>query len=173
MDRDVDGSPTLVENLNHLLVLFTTGRRLSVINRHSDQSTKLADAMVYVDHVVAHLELLYLLQRQSHLAGACLVRRETVFMVAVENLVVGKDTQPEVVVGETLVQRFLDCMETHAPFLVKDVAQALQLFLTVGQNAELVAVSQILLKRLLQEVEILVKLRLWRDVELNGSVGQT
>ena len=124
-------------------------------------------------HVVADLKLLDFLQRQRHLTRACLVGRQTVLMVAVEYLVVSEYAESQVVVGKTLVESLFDGIEKHISFFRKNVAQTLQLFLTVSQNTELVAISKILLQRLLQKVEVFVELGLWRDVELDGGIGQS
>ena len=174
MDADIDGAPTLVHNLDHLLVLLAVGCwLLAVRNRHTNQSAKLTDTMVDMHHIVANFKLLNLLQRQRHLTRPCLVGRQTVLMVAVEDLVVSEYAEAQVVVGKTLVEVLFDGIEQNTALFCKDVAQTLQLFLAVGQDAELVAISEILLQRLLQEVEILMELGLWRYMELNGGVGQS
>ena len=95
MDRNVDGSTTLVHNLNHLLI--------AVALRHSDQSTKLTDTVIDMYHIVAHLELLNLLQRQGYLTTAGLVGTQVILMESVEYLVVGKDAQLLVVVSKAFV----------------------------------------------------------------------
>ena len=82
----IDGVAALVDDLDSFL-------KAAVGQRHSDQSAKLSHAVVDVHHVVAHLKLLYLFQRQGHLAAACLVALQVVLVEAVENLVVGKQTQ--------------------------------------------------------------------------------
>ena len=59
-------------------------------------------------HKVANLKLLYLLQRQGHLARSSLVALQVVFVEAVEYLVVGQQTGTGIVVDESLVQRLID-----------------------------------------------------------------
>ena len=106
MDGDIDGAPTLVDNLDHLLV--------GVALRHAYQSTELTDTMIDMHHIVADLELLDLLKCQCHLAGTCLVGAQVVLMETVEDLMVGKHAEAQVVVGKALVERFLDGGEDHA-----------------------------------------------------------
>ena len=65
MYRNVDGSPTFVHNLNHFLIAVTLG--------HTHQTAKLTYAVIDMHHVIAHLKLLNLFQRQGHLTTACLV----------------------------------------------------------------------------------------------------
>ena len=174
MDADIDRAPTLVHNLNHFLVLLAISCwLLAVSNRHAYQSAKLTDTMVDMYYIVAHLKLLDFLQRQCDFTRACLVGRQTVLMVAVEYLVVSEYAEAQVVIGKTFVQCLLDGIEKDTTLFRKDVAQTLQLFLTVSQNTELVAISKILLQRLLQKVKVFVELGLWRDVELNGGIGQS
>ena len=157
MYRDIDGTATVVLYLNHLLVATTL--------RHPDQSAKTPYAVVDMDHVVANLKLLYLLQRQRHLAAARLVGAKVVFMETVEYLMVRKDTYASVVVGKTGMEGLFDGIKKHGAFLGKDVAQAVELLATVGQDAQPVALCKIVFQGLLQQFEILMKLRLWTDVK--------
>ena len=114
MDADVDGSPTLIDDFDHLLIAISL--------RHTDQSAELADAVVDVDDVVAHLKLLYLLQRQCYLAAAGTVALEVVLVETVEYLMVGKHAELQVVINKTLVQRLLDgSEETYPHFLPRRV----------------------------------------------------
>ena len=165
MYRHIDGAATVVLNLDHLLI----ARPLW----HAHQSAKLAYAVVDVHHVVANLELLYFLQRQRHLAATGFVGAQVVLMEAVENLVVGEDTQLQVVIHETGMEGTFNRIERHGTLLGKDVAQAFQLLGAVCQDAEAIAASQALLQRLLQQVEILVELGLWRSMESDGGIGHT
>ena len=103
MYRYIDGVAVLILYLYHLLV--------TVALRHPHQPAEAADAMVDVNHVVAHLKLLYLLERQSHLAATGLVGAEAVFVEAVEYLVVGEEAHPQAVVGKPLVQGAVDGRE--------------------------------------------------------------
>ena len=95
----------LVENLYHLLVsLFPR----SIGDRHTDETTELTYAMIDMHHEIANLKLLDLFESKGHLSTAGLVALEVVFVETVENLVVGEDTDFEVVVGETVVEGFAD-----------------------------------------------------------------
>ena len=58
---------------------------------HSHQSSEPSHAVVYMHHIIANLKLLYLLQRQCHLASMCLVALQVVFVEAVKDLVVGEE----------------------------------------------------------------------------------
>ena len=163
MYRHIDGAATVVLNLDHLLIARTL--------RHTHQSAKLTYAVVDVYHVVANLELLYLLQRQCHLAATSLVGAQIVLMEPVEDLVVSEDTQLQVMIYETCMKGTFDSIERHRTLFGKDVTQAFQLLGAVCQDAESIAVSQTLLQRLLQQIEILVELRLWRSVKSDGGIG--
>ena len=98
----------LVENLDHLLVGLLT---LRVGNRHAHQTAKLTHSMIDMHHEVADLELLDLLQRESHLTTTGLIALQVVLMETVEDLVVGKDTDMQVVVRKPLVERLIDRSE--------------------------------------------------------------
>ena len=172
MNGHIDGSTTVVLYLDHLLIAVTL--------RHAHQSAKASDAMIYMNHIVAWLKLLDFLQRQCHLAASGLVRTEVILMETVENLVVSKYAELAVGVHKTSVEGLLDGLKGDAdrafyvvgvfasniiPHLCEDILQSLQLFAAVCQYIELVAVSQILLQRLLQQLEILVELGLGSNVE--------
>ena len=169
VDGDVDGVAPLVDDLDHLLEGLLAR---SIGDGHAHESAELADAVVDVDHVVAHLELLQLLQCQCHLARACLVALQVVLVEAVEYLVVGHQTEAQVVVDESFVERLVDTFKLS---LVHDLAQSLNLLLTVGQHAELIALEGVVAEGLAQQVEVLVEQRLGRDVEaercLRGGGG--
>ena len=89
------------------------------IDGHSDQSAKLTDAVIDMYHIVAHLKLLNLLQRQCHLSTSCLIGAQVVLMETVEYLVVGKDTEFLVVIRKPLMQRLLDGFEFTLSFSAK------------------------------------------------------
>ena len=148
MYRHIDGAATVVLNLDHLLI----ARPLW----HAHQSAKLAYAVVDVHHVVANLELLYLLQRQRHLAATCLVRTQVVFVETVKHLVVGEDAEVLVVVDKTCVEGSFDRLEASTQYLI----QTGELLGTVSQDEEAIAVGQALRQRLLQKVKVLVELGL-------------
>ena len=170
VDGNVYRATTIVHDLNHFLIAIALW--------HSDQSTKLTDAVIYMHHVVTHLKLLNLFERQCHLARTRLVGRQTVLMVTVKNLVVSKYAEPQVIVSEAFVQGLFDGGEIYSltshfsPLTTKYVLQTLQLLLAVCENAELVAISQILFEGLLQQIEVLVELGLGRDMERDSGIRQ-
>ena len=94
-------------------------------------------------------------------------------MVAVEYLVVSKDAEFLVVVSKSFVQGLFYRLEKHTTFFSENVAKTVQLLGTVCKNTEPIAISQILLKRLLQQVEILMELRLRRYMEGYRCVRQS
>ena len=100
MYRHVDGASAVVLDFYHLLETRFSGfsGKCGILNGHPHQSAELTDAMIDVHHVVAHLKLLNLLQRQRHLAAAGLVALQVVFVETVENLVVCEEAEPEVMV---------------------------------------------------------------------------
>ena len=151
------------------------------IDGHSYQSAKLTDAMIHMHHIVAHLELLNLLQRQRHLTTTGLVALEVVLMEAVENLMVGEEARFQVVVGKALVEGFVDrddrgrwkvergrrivCRWCILFARSKNFLQAFLLLGAVCQDIEFKALQQIVLKGLRQELKVLVEQGLGLDVE--------
>ena len=119
-------------------------------------------------HEVANLKLLDLLQCQSHLATAGLVALEIVFMETVEDLVVGKHADTQVVVGKTLVESLLNGSEGYFRLFDKNIFQTLILLLTVCTDIYLVALQQIVLKGLYEQVEVLMEERLHGDVKVKN-----
>ena len=89
-------------------------------------------------------------------------------METVEDLVVGEETEPEVVVDETLVQRLVDALEAEAALLCEDVLQSFYLLRAVGQHEELVAFQEVVLQSLRQQVEVLVEQGLRTNFEGNS-----
>ena len=168
VDGHIDGAPAVVLDLDHLLVTRNTLRILSTpttLNRHAHQTGKLADAVVDMHDIVTNLKLLYLLQRQGHLAAPGLVRAQVVLVETVEYLVIGKDAELLVVIDEAGMERFLNGRECDGILLsptlsVEDVVQTSQLLRTIGKDTETIAIGKALLERLLQEFEVLMELRL-------------
>ena len=144
-----------------------------ILNGHPNQSAELTDTMIDVHHVVAHLKLLNLLQRQGHLTASGLVGTQVILMETVEYLVVGKDADPLVVIDESCMERLLHRLKTDSTLFGKDILQALQLLDAVCQDIKLVVLSQILLQRLFQQFEILVELGLWSRMERQRCIGRT
>ena len=136
--------------------------------------------MVRMYHIVAHLQLIQLLQGQQHLALASLVSTLLYFMVTLENLMVGPGTYLQVMVHKTLMQSRIDRLEHMFQFLlrlavevhfyatkrVQNTAQSVCLFPVVRENIYRVTLRAFLLHFLEQQVEILVEDRLRRSVKL-------
>ena len=131
MYRDIDAVAMLIQDLDHLLIAITLG--------HTDQTTKLTHAMIDMDHEVAYLKLLNLLQREGHLTTAGLVALEVVLMETVEYLVVGKDADAQVVIGKALMKGLVNACKRNFCLFRKDFLQALDLFLAVGEDIDLIA----------------------------------
>ena len=103
-------------------------------------------------------------------------------MVAVENLVVGEEAYTLRAVSEALMQRAVHGLEVDAGVQTvvrvgvggrllarEDVSESLYLLGAVGQDEEPVALQQIVFECLFEQVEVFVKERLRRDVELQGG----
>ena len=96
--------------------------------------------MVLVHDVVAHLNLVQLLERQGQLARAGAVALEIVFVESVEDLMVGKHTESQVIVDKPLVQRAQAWLKPDVVLaVVEDGTQAGYLLLVVAQDQYLVA----------------------------------
>ena len=161
MDRYVDAVAMLIGDLDHLLVTVALG--------HPNQATELADTMIHMHHIVAYLELLDLLQRECHLTTAGLVALEVVFMETVEDLMIGEETDAEIIVSKSFVKSLIDRRKDNIlSHFGKDILQTLVLFLAVGEDIDLIALQQIILKGLGEQVEILMEERLHRDMELQS-----
>ena len=141
MDGHVDGAPTLIDDLNHLLIGVTLW--------HTHQSTKLTDTMIDMHDIVAYLKLLYLLQRQGYLATTGLIRAQIILVETIEYLMVGKDAKLQVFVGKAFMERTFYAIEQDVTLLCKDITQTIQLLGTVSQDTQSIAISQITLQRLL------------------------
>ena len=126
MDRHVDGASTLIDDFDHLLV--------RVALWHTHQSSKLTNTMIDMHDIVAYLKLLYLLQRQGNLATTGLIRAQIILVETIENLMVGKDTKLQIVIGKAFVERAFYAIEQDVTLLCKDIAQTIQLLGTVSQD---------------------------------------
>ena len=60
-------------------------------------------------------------------------------METVEYLVVGKDADAQIVIGKTLVKGLVNTRKRNLCLFCKDFFQALDLFLAVGEDINLVA----------------------------------
>ena len=87
-----------------MLILYLYHLLITVALRHPYQSSKLAYSVVNMHHIVAHLELSDFLQSQCHLSSPRFVRSEVILVETIEYLVIGKETNLQVVVGESLVE---------------------------------------------------------------------
>ena len=85
MNGDEHHIVVLIHQLHHLL------RGISVGDAH--QAREASDAMVGMHYVVAGRKLVQLFQRESHFATPRLVALQVILVKAIEQLVVGKDTQ--------------------------------------------------------------------------------
>ena len=147
--------------------------RLVGADGHTDQTTELSDAVIDVDEVVADFHFLQLLHRQRHFSCPRLLAFEVVLVESVENLVVGEETRLQIVVDETIVERFIDSDESsvlvpRTSFLgLHDLLQPLMLLLTVRQNIEPIALLLIVGDGLAKQVDILVEKGLRRGAETN------
>ena len=145
---------------------------ISVRNPH--QTGKTSDTVVDMDHIIARLEHIQLLQRKSHLSAAGFVAAKVVFMETVENLMVGKDTAAQGMVNESLVQSMVYRFELDAvsPFL-KNILQTVGLLHTVRTNEQTVTPLQIVGQRAGDQIEILMENRLYRSFELQRGLRCT
>ena len=84
VDGDKHHIFVLIDNLHHLLRGVTVG--------DTYQSGKTPHTVVGMHHIVAGGELVQLLQAQGHLAAARLVALQVILVKAVEQLMIGKDT---------------------------------------------------------------------------------
>ena len=125
--------------------------------------------MIHMHHKVANLKLLDLLQREGHLTTTGLIALEVVLMETVEDLVVGKDADTQIVVCKALVEGILDWSEGYFCLFGKNILQALILFLTVRTDIDLIALQQIVLEGLREQLEVLMEQRLDGDVEMKSD----
>ncbi len=164
VDRYEDDVVVLIHELDHLL--GTAG------HVGAQQPGKLADAVVHMHHIVAHLELVELLERQGHLARARTVAAQSVLVEAVKYLVVGKHACLGRRVGEALVQRVPDGCEGNLVAAVLEYhAQALELARVVAQDTYAVALAEQTGEILGYEIEILVVQSLGAASEVECGVG--
>ena len=116
----------LIDNLDDFL------HGVAIGNAH--QTAKLSDPVVYVDHVIADVELLKLFQRKSHFAAPRLVAAEVILMETVENLMVGEKACLEVVVGKPGMQSTVHGNKTDTRSLFRENgSQPVGLFGRIGQ----------------------------------------
>ena len=174
MDRHINRAATLINDLDHLLVVLSFGRRLLTARyRHAHKTTEFTNTMVHMHHIVAYLKLLYLFQCQGSLSTARLIRAKTILMETIENLVVSKHTHPLVMVNISSMNGFLYVAYRHLLLRLRlqDILKSLQLFGTVCKHINAVALILIVKERFLQQIKILMKQRLWRRMESLSHIG--
>ena len=132
----VDGNVCLITvqvgEFNHLL------RR--AVHVDAQQAAEFAHTQVLMNDIVAFLDLVEFLEREGEFARACAVALEVVLVETVKYLVVGEDTELQVIVNKAFMQRpeyrFKGNIITT---VLKDVVQAFNLLDTVAQDDEPVA----------------------------------
>ena len=123
--------------------------------------------MIDVHHVIARMQFAQLFQRNAYLLR--LPRFYTETMVPLENLMVGITTNFQVVIGKTFVKREMNGREIHPQaFVAKNSFQTLGLLFVGRQDIIIVSFLPVFQKVLGQQVEILIKNRLPRSIELNN-----
>ena len=90
-------------------------------------------------------------------------------METVKDLVVGEDADAQVIVGKALMEGLLYGVEGYSCRFSKNIPQTFILFLAVGENIDLITFQQIVLKRLFQQVEVLMEERLDGDVKVESG----
>ena len=173
MNRHIEFVVVLENHSDDFLIMFGVGCWVLGVDGNADEPSELPDAVIDVDEVVTDFHFLQFLHRQRHFSRPRLLAFEVVLVESVENLVVGEETRLQIVVDETIVQRFIDGNERTVlvprfSFLgLHDLLQPLMLLLTVRQNIEPIALLLIVSDGLAKQVDILVKKGLWRGAETN------
>ena len=163
MYGDEDGALIAIVDTDDLL------HRTAVVHAH--QTAEDTHTVVHMHDIVARVELLYLLERHSHLTTTHLFVAQRVLVEAVEYLMVGEEAQLALVVAETGVKGAAHGSEADARLLVvEDALQAVGLLLGISQDVKVVALAVEALESGDKQVEILVEDGLRRDVEGNGCV---
>ena len=131
----------LVDELDHLL--------RAPVDVGLDQAAEAPDTMVDMHYVVARLYGVELAQAHGELAASRHVAAKVVFMEAVEDLVVGEEAYPALVVGEALVDGVGHGGERYAvAAVVEDVLEPLCLRGDIGKDEYLIPVVPEFLERL-------------------------
>ena len=106
-------------------------------------------------------------------------------METVEDLMIGKETDAQIVISKTFMKGVLDRGEDGGGWSVEcggwivegggryvgfeDFTQALVLLLAVGKYKDLIALQQIVFERLREQVEVLMEQRLDGDIEVKSE----
>ena len=135
MDRNKNKSVVLEKDLDHLL------RTAIDIGLHKAAETPYA--MIDMHDIVIDLDLIKLLERQSKLAGASLVRTQTIFMEPVKYLMIGKEASLRVMIDKTLMHRRIDRRESDILSSVgKYGLEPVSLIIGIRKNQNTVAIGK-------------------------------
>ena len=142
---------------------------LAVFDR-ARQSAEASYAVVDVYHVIAYLQRVKLLDRQTF--AAVQFAADAIALITVEDLVVGIKTLLRNVVDESGVQRQRHRSEPDlfGADRIENIAQAFQLGFIFGQEKSFVSVFAVSCDVFGQQFEILVELRLRRSIEGDPDV---
>ena len=166
MDGDIHLVVVGIGDADHLLIGIAGG--------HTHQTGKATDTEVDMHDIVAGLHLAQLLHGESHLTRAGHITAEIIFMITVEDLMIGEETESQHVIGKTLMDGLVYRHKLNMLMLElltgKDVQQTLLLFLTIGKDIQLISLQHIVLQCIGEQLEILMEERLWGDITFNGGL---
>ena len=91
------------EDLTAFVLQFDEFLQLAIDGRFYE-SAKLTDTMIHMHHVIAHLQLVELLERKQYLTFAGGIRPLLHLVIPLENLMVGKTARPQFMVDESRVK---------------------------------------------------------------------
>ena len=166
MNRHIDDIVILVDNLDHLLHL--------PIRRHTHQTTELTHTMIDMYHIVANLELLYLLQRQSHLSPTGLVALKAILMIAVKQLMIREVALLHCVIYEALMDGCRNRRERNQRIslavCIEDILQSPDLFIVICKNMNGIAFADESFELTRHQFEVLMEQRLHTCIERHLQV---
>ena len=149
MNRAKNDVTIQIHEFNHFLH--------GAVGARAHQPAEFTDAMVFVHNVVAHFYLVEFFKRKGEFARAGALALEAISVESVENLVVGKHTDAQFVVDKAFVHGAIHGDKGDIVVAVVEYhAQSRYLFFAVAENVEPIALAQKLVKRLADEIEILV-----------------
>ncbi len=158
VDRHENDVVVLVDEFDHLL-----GATADI---GAQQSSESADAMIDMDDVVSDLYLAQLLQRKGEFARTRAVALESVFMKAVEDLMIGEHADLRQVVDKAFVESGADRRKINlVSAILENGTQAVDLFFVVAQYINCISLITETTERLADKIEILVVYSLRRTVE--------
>ena len=151
MNRHIDNIVVLIDNLDHLLHL--------PIRRH--QTTELTHTMIYMHHIITDSELLYFLQGESHLSPTGFIALQAIFMIAIEQLMIGKVALLYRMVNETFMdgRRYWCKRYQHAALTVciEDILQTSDLFIVICKYIDGIAFTDQSFKLVRHQLEVLME----------------